>query len=1167
MTRRFFYKLYFLGVIALSGICISLLLLLGFLQTKTAQAYMTQWIIDEAKKNGFSLEITGFSGMAPLKWSCEEVALEWNETRRLELKNAQVRIALLPLFKGQLSLSFLKIDFAHLSFPSWRHATAPFTDINLIDLPFHLSAKTIKIEELIITDLSTDKSITLQIAGNAKLHKELKEIQTGLSIYEPAYHNQIALELLSSQKKELIKAEASFILQDSANLSSFFDLKMQASGVGSVKANGKWHFWYDLKNRIKKEPLCFFVDAKTEHIAVAGFECLNTPWHLQTKFSLWPDLSSSCEDCRLESDFLHFLGKVSLSSSFTPVSCSAIVRLSSIERLQPILPIGMTGSVQAKIGLKEQFFLFSANSSALSIGSELFTPASFKIEAIHKGFSWLGNITCNLQNQELPWLGSCDFSLKEKKAHITDLSLQANQAKISGTGLLYLPTKACKGSFFVHIPELRSFRLLFPSSDLDGKVGGEFNFSYYNHDLNAAAHLLIKNARYQSSLLDTMRLDFDGKKLLSNPLGTLQVDCENLLTKWGQIASLSFSSHPTSEEKQEFSLEAVGNWKKDFSLASIGCWEKTPNSWSIQCTKLEGTLFNLPFFSSPFSFGKTENSHFLRQAELNIGEGFFSLDYQIAKKQAMIQTQGKHLPLHVISLFYPSILVKGSASFEGAFSGVPTDSYGHFIASLEEATVSHMQAKGSLQLHLSQKLAQIHAHLYATQNQFLDWTASVPIGYSYDPFAIFPVKTGPLSSEVTMQGAIEDLLGFIQTANQKVSGWVTCHQILSGSLQSPRLQGDVSLQGGSYENYFSGMKLKDISLQGKSTGDAFQLTQMQASDGTSGLLNGKGSLLLDRAQSFPYAVEVNLDNVNLIQSDILNATAKGPIVITGDMHQAKAAGELALEKTFFSLAESLPAEIPTLAIEYIHKPVHLQRSEIFIRQEYPFKLELLLSADNTATLKGKGLDSLWSGNLLLTGSPTNPIAKGNLVLQKGEFKFSGKTFTLMQGDLSFSDKSDQKGYLKLIGQLQMPSATIVANMQGPLSSPRLTFSSTPALPTSSILSLILFNKDISEISPMQAIQLAQVIMSLSGSGGPDVLEAIRRSLGVDRLNIVEKDGSDEISLQIGWYLTHGITVSLSQSASSSDITIEVDLKHGFTFEAETQNQEEGKFSLKWNCNY
>ncbi len=274
-----------------------------------------------------------------------------------------------------------------------------------------------------------------------------------------------------------------------------------------------------------------------------------------------------------------------------------------------------------------------------------------------------------------------------------------------------------------------------------------------------------------------------------------------------------------------------------------------------------------------------------------------------------------------------------------------------------------------------------------------------------------------------------------------------------------------------------------------------------------------------------------------------------------------------MDKVSFVISDNLQSQIPSLPVTYINTPIHLQRARIAPPNEYPFKLDLAISGKDQIFIKGKGLNSQWHGDVILTGTPANPIAKGSLSLKKGEFKFSGKTFTLIQGDLSFADKAGQSSFLNISGQLQLSGVTIIATMQGPVTEPRLTFQSTPFLPTSSILSLILFNKDISEISPLQTLQLAQVIMSLSGSGGPDVLEAIRKSIGVDRLTIVGKDGSDEISLQIGWYLTHGITVSLSQSTTSSDVIIEVDLKNGFIFEAETQNQEEGKFSLKWNKNY
>jgi len=149
----------------------------------------------------------------------------------------------------------------------------------------------------------------------------------------------------------------------------------------------------------------------------------------------------------------------------------------------------------------------------------------------------------------------------------------------------------------------------------------------------------------------------------------------------------------------------------------------------------------------------------------------------------------------------------------------------------------------------------------------------------------------------------------------------------------------------------------------------------------------------------------------------------------------------------------------------------------------------------------------------------------------------------------------------------MPDITITAMLRGPLTAPQLTFQSNPQKPTSSILALILFNKDIADISHPEAIQLASTLVSLSGGAGPDVLETIRKSIGVDRLNISSKPGTDELAVQIGKYLTRGIMITLSQSATSSQVIVEVELPKGFVFQAETQEEQEGKFSLKWRRSY
>ncbi len=67
-----------------------------------------------------------------------------------------------------------------------------------------------------------------------------------------------------------------------------------------------------------------------------------------------------------------------------------------------------------------------------------------------------------------------------------------------------------------------------------------------------------------------------------------------------------------------------------------------------------------------------------------------------------------------------------------------------------------------------------------------------------------------------------------------------------------------------------------------------------------------------------------------------------------------------------------------------------------------------------------------------------------------------------------------------------------------------------------------------------------------------------------------RPGEETIALQVGKYIADGVIITLSQSAdnSSPNIAVEVDLSHGFVFEAENdQVQEQGRFSLMWNRNY
>ena len=476
--------------------------------------------------------------------------------------------------------------------------------------------------------------------------------------------------------------------------------------------------------------------------------------------------------------------------------------------------------------------------------------------------------------------------------------------------------------------------------------------------------------------------------------------------------------------------------------------------------------------------------------------------------------------------------------------------------------------KGTLQAHVDNMRLQTHAHLLATGAQFIDFSATVPIHYNLYPFAILPDQKKPVSSELVIEGKLQDLFDFINLGINQAAGYVSARLLLSQTLENPSLVGDIEWKNGSYENYFTGTSLKDVNATLQAQKDRIVLLSLSARDDKEGTVTGDGTIYLKPHEHIPYAFNATLTNLNALRFNPINGTLTGPLTIKGNTNGCLAQGNLLVPQAIFTLSEQLVSETPILPVTYINRPHFLSSKALVPTTIFPFQTDLELTAEHNIHVDGKGLKSEWKGDVHVTGTNRNIIANGTLHLIKGEYTLLGKVFKLSEGQIVFNDKPTPTAMINVSGNLSMPEMTITAYLRGPLSAPTLTFQSNPQMSTSAILARMLFNKDISDISQPEAIQLASTLISLSGGAGPAVLETIRKNIGVDRLTIASQNANpDEIAVHIGKYLTKGVLVTLSQSATSSQVIVEVELSRGFVFQAETQEEEEGKFSLKWTHSY
>jgi translocation and assembly module TamB len=138
----------------------------------------------------------------------------------------------------------------------------------------------------------------------------------------------------------------------------------------------------------------------------------------------------------------------------------------------------------------------------------------------------------------------------------------------------------------------------------------------------------------------------------------------------------------------------------------------------------------------------------------------------------------------------------------------------------------------------------------------------------------------------------------------------------------------------------------------------------------------------------------------------------------------------------------------------------------------------------------------------------------------GNFSVLGKEFTVQSGTVRFTGNAVDPT-LDLTAQRIASDTTVTVNVTGTVNKPKLTMSSSPVLPQDEILARVLFGEGVSQMSPVQALQLAQAVASLSGQG-PDVLGSLRNATGLDQLGVTSGNpGSSSSGTMTGTTVTGG----------------------------------------------
>ncbi len=1112
---------------------------------------MRDVIFNLAESQGIGLTIDTIEGDPPLKWTLKGVRITTPDHTSADISLVRLRIAILPLLRGELGISYLELDDVQV-----EYSPSPFKDFTLVSFPWSISIKSLKADRVHVQNRETGQTGDYSIRGKGYVRRKAKSFFLDAHV---ASANLVAEASISgSRRSKHITCDLRADLKSKEALSPIAVLPADLFASIDLHVTGPWKTWEALflskKDELYLKPLDGHLKVAMQHFDIPQLKGLDSSGFIDASFAFFASHALDISSISLKSDLFCFKGHGKLRPDLWPKECGVSFLFPHLSRLNPHL----SGILSGDAGLSDNKVEMTLASDKITIGDITYTGLSGKLAGYKNNEAYLGNIDFQAQHPDIPLAATSHFSWETGRfLNLTDILVTAPDTRLVGDIQHHFQEGTSSGGLTLQAQDLSHFAPLASGSNLKGSLGAQIDFQAYDTLFNIRG----RNIQYYDLLSKEWIVQGTFSDVFSSPKGRLSIEGQTFYLKSFFFDRLSFDT-TWDDGRFPFSFMAEGQWKTPFNIAARGSFAISPSTFDLQLDHLSGHILQKVIsLEKPFSLHKGDKSLLVTETKLFFAEGYLQGALDWSPETAKVNLKAEHFPIDLLAMATNRFTLSGTCALDVALEGVGENMRGRANLLLERGTIlqsgkqTPILTKGSFQANIENQRLQVHAALHATGDQFCELAATLPLL----DFGIDPDK--PIAGEITAEGHLEEIFDFINIGSHRTTGNISLHLLLAQTLKNPSLHGTFELQNGSYENYFTGMNLRDIHLAGHAEHSHLFITTLTAKDETEGSLQGTGKISI--SPQFNFLLDARLDQLQILDIPWLITRANGNAILSGTVHDATVKGSLSLTRADLRIPDRLPSDLPILPITFENPPQHLKNNILSLEPSYPFYYDVDLSAGQAIYLTGRGLEAELAGNLHIMGRNLAIEPKGTLRLLKGKFHFGGKEFILTQGDISFAENAS---HLNLTATLNLADITVYALLRGPLQSPILTFQSTPTLPTSSILARILFNKDISELTAAQLLQLADAIVSLSGGAAPSVLESIRQSIGVDRLNIVSGE-SDNIAVQVGKYLAEGVMVTLSQSAESSQVIVEVELKHGFILQAETQEDDQGKFSLKWNMNY
>ena len=468
-----------------------------------------------------------------------------------------------------------------------------------------------------------------------------------------------------------------------------------------------------------------------------------------------------------------------------------------------------------------------------------------------------------------------------------------------------------------------------------------------------------------------------------------------------------------------------------------------------------------------------------------------------------LRTTAAALPLAALDLVSPGLGATGTLDGDATIRGTLPNLTGAWRIRIRQASLAQTRASGLPPFDVA------GSGQVAGGRTSVDLTANAG-----NRVSLRVTGSAPMSSEGALDLKIDGKLdaglanNALSPTGRSVTGAIAVAAQLRGTVVKPEAQGSIRLANGEFRDEGTGFKLTGITGAIVANGDMIRIERLEGATPDGGAISASGEAQLDPAAGFPGTIHVNGKHAQLVATSIVSATADLALTISGKLAQKPNVGgrmtidsmDVTVPDRFSSVSAPIPGTKhvnPTPTAQARLKQLAKANPAKGHASPFDATLNLTISAPNRNFIRGRGIYAEVGGDLHVTGSARDPQVTGGFDLLRGSLALLGQRLVFTQGQVRFHGNVMPE--LNFVAETSASDITARIAVTGPANQPSFQISSQPSLPEDEILSRILFQRPSGSLSAFQAIQLANAVAMLSGNG--DAFERLRRTLGVDSLDI------------------------------------------------------------------